>query len=490
METEKQSWLINQLRAAPQTVKQFLVNQTGNRFVRPIYAQLKAQLNDFLNSGHGSRWLIMPGLRGVGKTTLLSQLFTDKQLAAHSKFYLSLDVAKRINANMLDLEAALTQLLDCPLTDYRQPLFIFLDEVHFMPDWSLAVKTWVDRLPRLFVVCTGSSALALQTNADIARRADTIKINPLSLMEFVAIKQASAKMTVKQPDQELSRHLNQALFQSADVDQVGQRLTDSWPVVQSYWKKLQPAALIDDYLLFGSLPFVVALRQTTNHQAVWRRVAQTLDSVLLKDIALVEGFNRRVLATFPKLLTLLSHSQARSLHKLSRDLDLNIGTLQTMMDVLASNEIITAVRPRGATLGHVRKTYKYYFNAPASRSALVHELGSTEQLEAIKGYLLEDAVVACLKRSFLDQPLAGILEYDPSQGGADLIVSKTGLKKQAVVIEVGLNKSTGKQVTKTLKEGGKYGLVVTNLAQTPQPGFRVDQANKTVFVDLSVYLLT
>ena len=103
----------------------------------------------------------MAGLRGVGKTTLLAQLYLHPQLKTASKFYLSLDQAQFLGAQMQDVERALAFRLGRPLTEAKELIFIFLDEVHCLPQWSLAAKILYDRCRRLFLVCTSSSALAL-----------------------------------------------------------------------------------------------------------------------------------------------------------------------------------------------------------------------------------------------------------------------------------------------------------------------------------------
>ena len=81
------------------------------RFQRPVYGQLVSVANDFLRTGRGPQWMIMAGLRGVGKTTLLAQLYLHPELRSATKFYLSLDQAQLLGAEMTDVVATLEHKL-------------------------------------------------------------------------------------------------------------------------------------------------------------------------------------------------------------------------------------------------------------------------------------------------------------------------------------------------------------------------------------------
>ena len=508
MDQEIQDWLRERLGAGPQLVRELLDRKAGGgEFHRRVYYDLQNHLRSFLDSPRGSKWIIMPGMRGVGKTTLLAQLFNDPLSEKQRRIYLSLDTARRVGADMIDVEKAIEAQLGHKLEANRKPVLIFLDEVHFLSDWSLTIKTWVDNSDNLFILCTGSSAITLQSTTDGARRSDTIKVGTLSFPEFIAIRQTQAgKTPAKLPPEDLGRGLEQALFQSKSVVEANKRLEALMPQIDNYWSSLHDELDINQYLLYGTLPFALSLQQTEGGMfdfIVWERIMQTMDNVLLKDIAWLEKFDSHVLASFPKLLFLLTRADSRSLHKLARNLKLNIATVQNMLAALAQSEVIMDIKPWGYGSGHVRKAHKYLFVSPATRTALVNELGSniadnTIDRDPFKGHLMEDAVAAYLKRIFVDRPVSGSLEYDISRGGADFIVSKTGFKKDAIVIEVGANKMTSRQVVKTLRAGGRYGMVITGMncfgltvtgKQKKIDRVILEADNRVIQITLSVFLL-
>ena len=509
MERDVKEWISNRLKLAPTIVDKLLLEDTGGiKFKRHIYTYLKDHLNSFLESKSGSKWIIMSGLRGVGKTTLLGQLYSDPQIKDEARFYLSLDVVKKVGATIIDVEEAIEDILGHKIESYPKPLYIFLDEVHFLSDWSLAIKTLVDSSSKLFVVCTGSSALTLQTNADVARRASFTKIHPLSFTEFVSMKQVfEKKKDYKSADSHLSQEIKKALFESNDVMEVDKRLKAVEPAIESYWSDLNIEKLITEYLAFGSLPFVLKWRKGKNgfpNQLIgWQQVVQTIDNVLLKDIMSLEKFDSYTLNLFPKLLFLLAQADSKTLRGLADDLKISSQTVQNMLNVLFQSEIIIEIKPRGYGHGHVRKAHKYRFNSAAMRMALSHEFGynimtSKSKYNQFQGYLLEDVIASYLKRFFVDRPLGSSLEYDAKKGGADFIISRSGLKKEAVVIEVGMQKTKTDQVLETLKKGGRYGLVLSGVADfgrhitigEAQPlRTKVDIDKKVISVAAPIFLL-
>ena len=159
----------------------------ASSFRRPICGRLAKMVKDHL-SGASPEWIIMVGARGVGKTTLLAQLYSDPALIKAQKFYLSLDRAQLVDATIADIVAAIEHRLGQSLFTVKAPLFIFLDEVHLIEKWSLAAKIIYDRCRYLFLIRTSSSSIALNTSPDVARRATFIRVGPLTLPESIFIK--------------------------------------------------------------------------------------------------------------------------------------------------------------------------------------------------------------------------------------------------------------------------------------------------------------
>ena len=493
---------LNQVPAiSPVSVESRLISQDGEQLTtqtgRPLiahtkidasetrirpYDQIKRRLDHFLGAPN-NHWLLMPGLRGVGKTTILKQLYHDIGLSG-SKFYLSFDQVKILDPDyrMADIIAALEESLQSKLEDYSEPLVLLFDEVQYMPDWALGLKTVFDRCRRVFILATGSSALALQTNPDVARRADLVKAYPLSLGDFVSLSRAYGHEKPRTAGDDLAQGLQTAIFQSTGISQLAAELKKLRPVVTRYWQGLERSRLLHQYRQYGSLPYTLTAASASEMAG---RVNRTLDTILLKDIAAESRSSGRTLAMMPKLMILLAHAEKRGLAVLAKILGVSLETVQDMINQLERAEILEAVRPWGAKSGHLTKPYRYLFASPALRLALLDSGGQIDidsrLRDRARGLLWEDAVGLSLRR-ILDSERATI-EYDTAPGGADFLISQ-GDGSAPIIIEVGSRKKSDRQIALTgrLTES-RYGLIIT------EGELRIDERQKVVYLPFSFFFL-
>ena len=194
-------------------------------FRRAAYKDLAADLVNFARAPRlNSSWIIMPGLRGVGKTTLLAQLYSHPCLAKEKhRFYLSLDSPVGRNIDYAGLVRFLENQLNSQLHQAPGKVFLFLDEIHFWSgDWSLDLKVLYDNFQPhggLFMVCTGSSALRLNLNPDSGRRVSRImRIPPLSLTESILLETQVRR-------QQLRGRSRQTEAARCHLDQIGRYLS-------------------------------------------------------------------------------------------------------------------------------------------------------------------------------------------------------------------------------------------------------------------------
>jgi predicted AAA+ superfamily ATPase len=486
MTPEIKQYLVEMLVQAPVSALEWMRANTANSGIqRRAFLDVQQHVRQFLAGTTSKEWVVMPGLRGTGKTTMLTQLYNSPELEPYQRFYLSLDKVKSVGGRMIDVIAVMEEVVGGKLEDSDQPIFILLDEVQYLDDWALVLKTISDRAKKLFIICTGSSAIMLQTNPDIARRTDVIKIHPLCFTEFVMMEQAHHGQRIKYPVKGVGSGIRNVLFNSRNVTQVYTGLAALQPGVREYWKGLDKADLIKKYFSYGTLPFTLTL---PNDSVIWARIYQTLSEVLARDVDALAKFDKQTVAILPRLLFILAHSEQISMDSLSRTLSIHIRTVRSIFDELEKTEIVTAIKPKGASFGRVTKPYKYLFTSPAMRLALVNSGGAIkvedDSRSKLRGQLLEDIVGMYLKRIFIDAQKKAVVEYDTAKGGADFIISATGEKKDAMSLEVGVKKTTNRQAVQTLEDlNGKYGMVVTDRPLS------VDTANKVLYVPLEYFLL-
>lgn len=406
-------------------------------FQRTAYRRLESQLLNFIEQKQPKpNWIIMPGLRGVGKTTLLAQLYNHPKLEKEPlKFYLSMDGIANRRLGYQDIVDAVESRLGCSLYETKNKLFIFLDEVHFWgQNWDLNLKILYDKNYSLFLVCTGSSALSLNMTPDSARRADIVRIQPLSLVEYMVLETKVRQDRVSNPKTrssltKISRHfedylasdtprqLEQALFRSADARDLDQKLTQLRPQVEACWKAfgepkdqkgqdVDPATMmIESYInRYLTMPYAVEnrhnfpkTRQSDNEHFLWSepnqklvskqevvenelqtkgRINQTLGLVLERDLDAIHRFDPQTKSVAFDFLHLLAGSGTISLKKINKQLSedrgpsLSINTIRDLLKALRQAEILNEIRPLSFGFAKTAKPSKYLFSTPAIRAAL------------------------------------------------------------------------------------------------------------------------
>ncbi|MFA5049747.1 MAG: ATP-binding protein [Candidatus Micrarchaeia archaeon] len=118
--------------------------------------------------------IAITGLRRVGKTTLIKQLFEKKA------FYFSFDEKKYLNAE------ALKKVIDSFLEEKEKPVII-LDEIFRIGDWSGIIKKYHDQKKARFIV-SGSSALLIKKGMEsLSGRLFEYYVPPLFFREYLEL---------------------------------------------------------------------------------------------------------------------------------------------------------------------------------------------------------------------------------------------------------------------------------------------------------------
>ena len=472
------SYLQNQLVQAKPKLLAFTKSGSGKSYpTRNIYIKLKQYVDDFLKKSSEKRWVIVPGLRGVGKTTVLAQLFLYLESNEHdkiNKIYIALDDAMNIlNVSLKEVIAAYEYLLGTSYEKLNIPTFIFIDEVQSDPKWAITLKTLYDRTKNVFIICSGSSALHLQTNADVARRAYLEKLFPMSFTEFQTIRYGTY------PVKNLKQEIKQALFYSQNAEIVFQRLKTAGKEVNQYWSEVDRFT-INEYLSKGNLPFLI---NETGDTLLYNSINILLDKIIVNDIKELSKFNKSTLGIIKRLLFLLADvSDVMSLNKLSSLLSINHITVANILKYLESAELLIRVPPYGSNVSQVKKPSKYLFMSPCIRGQLLSVSGNPSTAQTRQGKLLEDACGLYFHREFV-VPQKGTLTYDSSEKSADFILQIENRLK--VAVEVGLGDKEGTQAIKTTKERKcDYGIVFSS------GELLLDKKNNIVKVPLDYFLLS
>lgn len=450
------SYVQNQIAQAPARLRGHSTATTGQPYPqRHIYKKLEQHLTDFISGTTEQRWLVMPGLRGVGKTTVLSQLFLNltAKYDVLRILYVSLDeVTGLINSSLHEVLEAYEAILGKSFEKLQEPVFIFVDEVQYDEKWGLALKSLYDRSKKAFICCTGSSAVSLQTNPDIYRRVVMTRLCPLSFPEYQMLKYGIY------PAKGLKNKLKRAIYFSKNAKEVAKNLKPLENEVLQYWSRIDKLE-IQQYLMVGSLPLAL---QFTNMNQVYESINGLLDKIILKDIESLKSFDSQTIQSIKRLLFLLADaSDVLSVNKLPNSVGIDSKiTIQNVLSVLEQAELLIRVLPHGSQKSKLNKPSKYGFMSPAIRMALLGIVGKEATFHTRVGKLLEDAVALHFNREFVGTG-AGILSYDPTLASADFILQIANQKE--IAVEVGIGKKEIKQVRNTMEKiKCDYGLVISD----------------------------
>jgi len=386
---------------------------------RHLYGWLSSKLSMYLESGTPDTILLL-GIRGVGKTTLLAQLYFEaiKRTSPNNVLYLSLDRLKALGLELLEVIDAYRRLVQ------PKSAVLLLDEVQYEKDWDLKLKLLHDER-RFLIIATGSSAIKLRESPDLARRALHRELFPMTFREYHLLK--------------TGRELPEL------IERILRGRGVSMPSIKED---------VELYVRAGSMPLILEMEEWE----VYERLTAMLDRVIYRDLRDVHEFDAETLDKTLDLLYLLATPKGErfSYERLSKTLGLAKGTVMKLIDALEKAGLVQRIPPCGSLSKAKRKSPKIKFTAVPIKSALLFSSGFSLGKKEVFASLLED--VAAFYLFLLANSRNGKLCYEPGKGGADFVLEMGGEK---VVVEVGLGKVRKDQVERSMERlKAKKGIVL------------------------------
>ncbi len=338
----------------------------------------------------GQQLVLIRGSRGTGKTTLLLQFLRSMGLPSSRAAYISLD---DIIFNRYPAEDFADWFVK------RGGKYLFIDEVHRNPQWSVIVKSLYDRYPMLKMIISGSSALQMERGeADLSRRMLSLNLNELSLREFIAMKYDIG-------------------FPAVSIEEL---LLDHERVAREISSQVKPLMLFDEYLKYGAYPyFLEGIRYY--HE----RLANTVNAVIDTDLPAVSGITYGTILKIRKLLSVLAEAVpfTPNINELSGRVEVSRDLLYRYLHLLEKAGLIYQLRRDSKGISMMSKPEKIYLhNANLSQALTLHGPDKGSERETF----------------FLNQVSALYEVNYPDKG--DFIV------EGRYTIEVGGRKKTGKQI--------------------------------------------
>lgn len=263
------------------------------------------------------------GPRGVGKTTLFLQRIKENY-APGEALYIAADRVAVFNDTLLGLADQFYK---------AGGKYLFIDEVHKYPNWSVELKLIYDGYKDLHVFFTGSSILDIQDGrADLSRRAPIYAMQGLSYREYLAINHniTCPALTLKEI---LEGKANDVLK--------------------------RPLAYFSDYLRCGYYPFG---GDAEFQQKLEQVVIQTLES----DIPLYANMPAAVGAKLKKLMGVISTlvPYKPNMSELSRQIQVSRNDMGNYLLYMEKAGMVAQLKTSANGLGVMNKVEKLYLDNP------------------------------------------------------------------------------------------------------------------------------
>ena len=444
---------------------------------RSAFFKLKKYIDKFLDGTSEERFIIMPGLRGVGKTTLLFQLYDylnhEKEIKSDDILYFTTDHLKDYLDGRISevIDSFISEIHDKTPVTLDKNLFILIDEAQYDKNWSLSGKIFYDQSYKIFMIFTGSSALDFEINVDAVRRTKKEPIFPLSFSEYLILKYGIY------PPKGMSTSIRELIFNGEvdvayrkEVDLTRKLLKIEKPI-EKEWK---------NYLCCGGFPYGINLE----NKETCKQTAQMLDRVIEKDVSHFRSFRSGTRSSILKILKFLALQKPGELSesKLAKNLEISSSTVNDILYILEKTHLIFHVEPYSKSAGKsIRKAWKYYFLSPSIKVSILHELGKyNPKSREYLGVLAENMVASYLFRSQKTMHMPYGIFFSPDSGGVDFLLS--GIEGEVIPIEVGIGKKDTKQIKRAMKKyGSKYGIVILNTKR------RITKEESVIYIPITTF---
>jgi len=406
-----------------------------------------ASIADSFYSGNTIRMIGLAGLRGVGKTTLLWQTAEYlHQNHTEDIYFFHLGRLKNYNIGIKELHSGIEKhLAKGQLWTYNERIVLLFDEVHEDPNWAQDLKILYDLFPIAFVVATGSSALLLQSTADLATRMLIQHVYPLNFTEYINFTHPDV-----QNIKALRLDMQDCLFSAGNAATAFEQLKRSQNELDNYIQKIDNTTeRIYDYIVYHNI-----IRFLLNDKSQINSLLYDLiRRVIVEDIPNINKNANPQHAE--KIINRLAASDEINLQSLSQTIGVSQETINENLGLLEKAELINLIYPYGGIDSKINKTKKYFFMSPSLRKAIMAPLKTKDVDDNLYAKMLEDIVVLYLKRIFRDR---NTISFSSTKGqkNPDLIIETSG---DPILLEIGINKNTFAQISKS-KIKYKFGIVI------------------------------
>jgi uncharacterized protein len=312
------------------------------------------------------RAIVLMGPRRVGKTVMVYHAvrhLLDADISAKQILYVSLETPIYTG---LSLERILGYFQELFAHTRQTKLFVFFDEIQYLRDWEVHLKSLVDSYPEYKFVATGSAAAALRlkSNESGAGRFSDYILPPLTFAEYLAFLQKESTL-IKSTPKETNEPGTALGYAATDVVELNKEFVN--------------------YLNYGGYPEAV-FSDTIRADPGQYIKSDIIDKVLLRDLPSLYGIND--IQELNRLFTTLAYNSGNevSLEGLSQSSGVAKNTIRRYLEYLEAAFLIRRVERIDQNAKRFKRAthFKVYLTNPSMRAALFGQItADSEEMGAL-----------------------------------------------------------------------------------------------------------
>lgn len=351
-----------------------------------------------------NRAAVLMGPRRVGKTVMVYHAIDkllEEKIPAKNILYISLETPIYTG---LSLEK-IVNLFKKEFSHKRDSeLFIIFDEVQYLADWEVHLKSLVDSYPAYKYVATGSAAAALKLKSreSGAGRFTEFLLPPLTFSEYITFIDKVDSLIYKDESGD---------FQAKDVHELNIEFIN--------------------YLNYGGYPEAVFSTLIQGDSSRYIK-SDIIDKVLLRDLPSLYGIND--VQELNRLFNSIAYNTGNeiTLESLSKSSGVSKNTIKKYMEYLEAAFLIKIVSRVDINSRRFKRatTFKVYLTNPSMRAALFGPINPDHEA---MGSLTETAIFS----QWFHNPSIDNLHYARwKTGEVDIVWLDEGLQQPSWCVEV------------------------------------------------------
>lgn len=318
------------------------------------------------------RAVVLMGPRRVGKTVMIYHTIHELLNEGGNPLKIAFVSVETPIYNNIGLDELFRLIREATGQTDPSGWFVFFDEIQYLKNWDVHLKSLVDSYPHTKFIVSGSAAAALkfQSKESGAGRFTDFMLPPLTFYEYIHLKKLDRLIIPSSLPWQGAE--NEEFFSTNNIQECNRHFVD--------------------YLNFGGYPEVIFSEAIQQDPGRYIR-SDIVDKVLLRDLPSLYGI--RDVQELNTLFTVIAYNTGEEVSpsELSRTAQVEMNLLKSYLTYLEAAYLIKTVHRITEKQTRFKRAnyFKIYLTNPSLRSALFAPLAPTD---AHMGRLVETAIFA------------------------------------------------------------------------------------------------